>query len=219
MTMKRNAGFTLVELVVATAILIILTFMTGSLFRQATSAWDTGRVRGEGGMVARAILGAVSRDLASAIDPRPYGESFPSSGSSLKLVCLKAPDEDGNSVFHVAYNVGNASVKRTEKPWTGSGWGDETESILFQREAGDDSFSIDNPGEAFTVVGSTVDLRDPAETDFGTSDTKWDGPAAVKVRVVFTQKGKFAGVLVRSLGKNGVEDGTDGKRDDDIVIQ
>ena len=216
--MKRNAGFTLVELVVATAILIILTFMTGSLFRQATSAWDTGRVRGEGGMVARAILGAVSRDMASAIDPRPFGESFPSSGSTLKLVCLKAPDADGNSVFRVVYTVGNASVTRKEKPWTGSGWGSETESILFEREAGENSFSIDNPGSAFTVLDADPDERD-YESEYGTFDSKWTGPASVKVRVVFTQKGSFAGVQVRSLGKNGVEDGTDGKNDDDIVIQ
>lgn len=216
--MKRNEGFTLIELVVATAVLLVLTFMTGSLFRQATSAWDTGRVRGEGGMIARAILGAVSRDIVCAVDPTPYGVSWPSSGSSLTLVCLKAPDGDGNSVFRVAYSVGNDTVTRKERPWTGSGWGDERESILFKREAGEDSFSIDDPGNAFTVIGSAGALRDDAETAFGTSGTRWNGPAAVKVRIVFTQKGSFSGVAVRSRGRNGRPD-EDTKNDDDIFIQ
>ena len=217
--MKRNEGFTLIELVVATAILLVLTFMVGAMFRQATSAWDTGRVRGEGNMVARAIVGSVSRDLVCAVDPRPYGKSFPTGGSSLDLVCLKSPDADGNSVYHVVYNVGASSVTRDEEVWNGRSFTGKKTAVLYDKGVNEKPFSIDSPGETFPVIGSPADLRSPGESSFGSSDTHWDGPAAVKVRVAFTLKGVFSGVMVRSLGKNGVPDGTSGKNDDDIVIQ
>ena len=49
---RAAAAFTLIELMVATGILAILVLMVGGLFSQASSVWDAGYVRAEGGMNA-----------------------------------------------------------------------------------------------------------------------------------------------------------------------
>ena len=58
--MKRTEGFTLIEVMVATTILLLMTVMMGALFRQASSAWDAGNAQAEGGMIVRGVVGAIT---------------------------------------------------------------------------------------------------------------------------------------------------------------
>ena len=216
-----RGGFTLLEVVVATAVLIVLTLMIGSLFRQATSAWNTGRVRGEGSMLARAVLGSVSRDLATAVDGRPYGFSGgpEADGGSLSFVCLRAArtgkdaagDVLGESVHKITYSVTKTVATRKDETWTGSRFDDAQTFTIYEIDA------VDSPIESatFELVGPAAQRR--SFEDPGAA-SRWQGATGVKLRMKISQKGAFTGVSVRSLGKNGKgdEDASDVK--DDIVV-
>ena len=39
---SRRGAFTLIEVMVATAVMLIMVVMIGALFRQASSSWDSG---------------------------------------------------------------------------------------------------------------------------------------------------------------------------------
>lgn len=210
----RRGGFTLLELVVATTVFLILSLMIGALFRQAASAWDAGRVRGEGGMLARGILGSISRDLATAIDGRPYGKGLPSaSGNTLKFVCLKKMGGKGAFEPHyIEYN----GTKRSDWVWKKAGWAKNGEPIDLG-ETDNASFNIKKLEFSEIGLPDTGDPeRDEETTGFG---AKWTGPAAVKMRLVFEQSGAFSGLEVRSLGKNGVGDTEGDDHNDDIIIR
>ena len=95
---RRRRGFTLIEVMVATGILLIIVMMVGGLFTQASSVWDAGYVRAEGGMVARAIVGAIQRDLQTAVDGRAFDglgfgtKPLVSESGTIKFVSMKTPD-------------------------------------------------------------------------------------------------------------------------------
>ena len=208
----RRGGFTLLEVVVATSVLIILTLMIGSLFRQATSSWNTGRVRGEGSMIARSVLGAVARDLATAIDGRPYGFSGgpEASDGSLEFVCVKSAGARGQSVHKISYTVTPTGATRKDAVWDGDSFGPARNFTLFEIGSGE------SPVEeaSFELVGAAAQSRS-FEKNAG---AKWPGATAVKLRMKLSQKGAFTGVSVRSRGKNGIEDSENGTNNDDIVV-
>ncbi|MDP7024015.1 MAG: prepilin-type N-terminal cleavage/methylation domain-containing protein [Kiritimatiellia bacterium] len=64
--MKR-AGLTLIELLVAMAILGIIVLAVAQLFQQSTVAWESGYRRTRTAMVGRAILGYVAEDIGLAV--------------------------------------------------------------------------------------------------------------------------------------------------------
>jgi len=70
---RTESGFSLIEVMVATLILLILVLMTGAVFRAGASAWDTGYAKAEGGTIVRAIVGTIQRELSKAVDGRYFG--------------------------------------------------------------------------------------------------------------------------------------------------
>ena len=215
-----RGGFTLLEVVVATAVLIVLTLMIGSLFRQATSAWNTGRVRGSGSMIARSILGSVSRDLATAIDGRPYhfdSGGPEASGGTLEFVCRKAARSGksvtgavrGETIHKIRYSVSSSRATRRDEIWNGSSFGNGEDFVLFEWEGADSPIK----DCSFETVGASPGARDGEN-----AGALWTGPTAVKIRIDLSQKGSFSGVSVRSLGKNGREDDPKATDNDDITV-
>ena len=66
-------GFSLIEVLVATAILVILVLVMSTIFHQSAISWDSGERKAEGNMTARAILGFMSRELTEAVtDPSVF---------------------------------------------------------------------------------------------------------------------------------------------------
>ena len=126
----RTGGFTLIEVMVATGILLVLVMMVGGLFTQASSIWDAGYVRAEGGMVARAIIGSIQRDLQTAVDGRAFdGLGFSDSpvksgNGQISFVAMVPVDKTvGNSPatrdrgFHlITYSLSRGSVRRSDQP-------------------------------------------------------------------------------------------------------
>ena len=66
--MKKNAGFSMIEVLVASSILVIIVMMMGMLFQQGSSAWRVGAKRSDGFMKVRTFLGALERDISQAVD-------------------------------------------------------------------------------------------------------------------------------------------------------
>lgn len=237
-------GFTLIEVMVATGIMLVMVLMLGSLFRQATSSWDSGYVRAEGGMVVRGVLGAISRDLYSAVDGRRYEKSWSdpikAEGSTLEFYCLKpctlkrASGSDlelaKGDIFHVVYNIGS-TVTRKETSMRSNA---STSTTLYDQAASGIGGSSEFKAEfkVYANDGAAVSSR-PYETKSGTAfvdgDTKngayeWavggDGIASVRVRLTLTRSGTYSGVTVVSLGPDGYQNGdSESKEEDDIVVR
>ena len=112
-------GFSLIEVMVATTILLVVVLMIGSVFRQGTSSWDSGYARAEGGMIVRAVVGSIQRELSTAVDGRRFKDkdqdgkyitgaawSSPNpvevSQNKIKFICMKesvTKKENGNLVL------------------------------------------------------------------------------------------------------------------------
>lgn len=215
----RN-GFTLIEVMVATAVLLIMVLMVGSLFRSAASSWDSGYARAEGGSIVRGVAGSISRDLSTAVDGRAYGKTtdiIDVSSSSIQFVCFKPVKTVGGTVrrelHFIEYSVG-ASVTRKDSVLTGSSWSSLPSTTLYS--GGDGSFGAKFELSAASAA-STTDVPDrPYESS---SDYKWTIPS-VKLRCTLTREGSFSGLQVLCLGPDGKQGVTDGAKDnDDIVVK
>ena len=227
---RRNEAFTLIEVMVATTILLLMTVMMGALFRQASSAWDAGNAEAEGGMIVRGVVGAITRDMATAVDGRAYGEaSFTCSGSKLEFVCLKPTVRNGvtNREPHKITYQGGSSVKRTDSVQKESGgWQSAGSSDIYAGDAAGYSAkftfeAIDPPPKNKTNPNSSDSDRSGSDYE-GLQESDeyiWDGPVAVKVTLKLTQDGSFSGLSVRSWGRNGVEGASGNGEDDDIVVE
>lgn len=95
----------MIEVMVASAIMITLMLMLGMLFQQTSQAWRTGRQRADVLMKARALFGMVQRDVSAAVDKDTFPkhlwddgalsgleQSF--SGSELKFFTLTGTGPD-----------------------------------------------------------------------------------------------------------------------------
>lgn len=65
-----NAGFSLIEVLVASTILLMIMMMLGMLFQQASQAWRTGTRRADMYEQIRGYFGAIQRDAAAAVDEK-----------------------------------------------------------------------------------------------------------------------------------------------------
>ena len=62
-----HQGFTLLEVLVAMAVMIVIIVMVTNMFRDASEAWDSGTQRAEMNTSARAAVEYITRELQSAI--------------------------------------------------------------------------------------------------------------------------------------------------------
>ena len=219
------AGFSLIEVMVATGVLLVVVLMVGAVFRQASSSWDGGYARAEGGMIVRGVLGAIQRDLSQAVDGRRFLEDWDVpvkvSGGEVQFVRPYFDQETKEEQYHlVTYTAGAGSVKRkwqllkwnnTDKTWSVGGGGDEAEIYTDGKGM--------RPGYGFRA---RFEIAGDEVTDPGVGldpDGKpkkgvfWTVPT-VSLRVDLVRTGSFSGLRVRSLGRDGKKD-----TDDDILVR
>jgi len=220
---SRRGAFTLIEVMVATAVMLIMVVMIGALFRQASSSWDSGYATSEGGMAVRSISGALTRDLATSIDGRIYGLSAPVvvSGNSVEMICYKPATSTSGSYrreLHRIKYVGGSSVSRQDSVLDGKSWRSLGSSTIYAGGTGANGakceFSAADPIDA---KYRTRDYEDDAP-DFN-SDVAWEIPS-VKVRLQLTRTGAFSGLTVVSHGPDGLPNGdADSDDADDIIVK
>ncbi len=208
-----RTGFTLIEVMVATAVMAIMVLMIGSIFQQTSSAWDAGYARAEGGMAVRTVVGSLTRDIATAVDGRRFGLSKPVVCSSGSLTLVRLSDEAEGGFEKVTYSVGRNSAKRNnkelitidpQKPF-------DADFSLYMPEYGAD---VDPDPEEETVPIRSFETG-AFSSGSGRPPVVWTVPY-VKVRCNLTRKGSISGLFVRSLGRNGV--GNEKNGDDDIIV-
>ena len=220
------AGFSLIEVMVATGVLLVVVLMVGAVFRQASSSWDGGYARAEGGMIVRGVLGAIQRDLSQAVDgrrfPGAWGYDVPVyvNGSTLEFIRPHFDQETKEEQYHlVTYTASSGKVARrwAELKWDSAGkkWLaiDDDSVDIYQDGAGM------RPGYGFKAkfefVGDEVD--DPGVGLDPDGKPKkgvfWTVPT-VSLRVDLVRTGSFSGLRVRSLGRDGKKD-----TDDDILVR
>lgn len=97
-------GFTLLEILVATTIMIMIVVMVANMFRNASESWDTGTQSAEMNTAARAALEYISRELSCAV-----AGSMPSSTGG---VATLKPFQliDGNEFSFVAFPVDEGAL-------------------------------------------------------------------------------------------------------------
>ncbi len=237
--MKKNKqGFTLIEVMVATAVLLIMVVMIGTLFTQSSAAWDTGYARAEGGMIVRGVVGAISRDLNTLIDGRPFDGVWTSadpvevSDSSLSFICMKAgEDKDAREPHLIEYSAGS-SVTRKETPLkrSGSKWAKGSSQTTKLHDNGTTSSST--MGNAYDARFTFVPVTPPTITASSSLDRSsfekgnefkkiaWKNVIGVKVRLELTRSGSFSTLEVKSLGPNGLDNSNgSSKKPDDIIVR
>ena len=215
-----RSAFTLMEVLVATAVMAILVLMLGGVFQQASSSWDSGYARGEEGMAVRAAIGSLTRDLATAVDGRRYGLSAPiepgpgqSSGTLTFWRLRDGPSGSGKSdVEKVVYSGGTSVTRNGSSIYSpGSSGG---QGARFEFYVGGETEESQNSGDYRPYENQYLDESTGAMANSSfPSKVAWTIPY-VKVRCTLTRKGNIAGLWVRSTGRDGKEGGGD-----DIVVR
>ncbi|MGI5868399.1 MAG: prepilin-type N-terminal cleavage/methylation domain-containing protein [Kiritimatiellia bacterium] len=222
-------GFSLIEVMVATAVLLVVVVMVGDVFRQASSSWDSGYARAEGGMVVRGVLGSIQRELSKAID----GRRFPGiwnhdapvhvSGNTLEFIRphfdqqkpARTEDEKTREKYLlVTYKAGSGKVTREEATLKCSKGADGETWAVDKRSSAEiykDGRGF-RPGYGFaaTFEFEADEVAPPPNVD---PDVFWTVPT-VSLRVDFVRTGSFSGLRVRSLGPDGKLDTSD-----DIMVR
>ena len=234
---SSSAGFSLIEVMVATLIMLIIVMMVGELFRQSSSAWDTGYARAEGGMVVRTVVGSIQREFSTAIDGRAFGIFSASEGpvkvsnSEISFVCMKDAPRDSGGVTGreptlVTYTWAGQKMKRVavRLKRQGGTWGldsaSQDESTIYSGGGPSATYTanfiftkkaystVDN-----NAVNENFDGLRSAEVGTDLEDAFWTIPR-VSIAVELTRTSALSGLEVRSLGPDGI-DGSD----DDIIVR
>ena len=217
----RPAAFTLIEVMVATAVMAIMVVMIGGLFQQASSSWDAGYVRAEGGMAVRAVVGALTRNAATAVDGRRFenwSAPIKVEGNSIEMDRL-APGAIGNNrdIVKVVYK-GGSTVKRTVGGISSDIYsgGQGSNGAKFSFSAGPEADGTQNAAATRPYERRYYDSTGAQKTSDFPAEVLWNVPY-VKVRCQLTRSGTFSGLTVRSLGRDGI--GVEEKSQDDIIVR
>ena len=133
-TLKRDAaprlgsgGFSLIEILIATTILLVIVILASMVFQQTTGAYQTGERKVNAQVALRNVLGSITRDLALAVDSSKYeglDVNDIGNGSSITFLALTGTpgvDDAGNVVRtaqKISYSFSGGVVRRTEQGTT-----------------------------------------------------------------------------------------------------
>ncbi len=151
---RAKYGFTLLEVLVAMAILMIIVLMMATLFHQSSMAWDNGLRQAEMSIQARAAMSMIRKDLSQAVASGGYDGLLrcnisPGSSFSFPMIGGEA-DEDYRSVQKVSYSGGSSITRNSQRmsatgPGSYGNYGGGGNAKLLDNVS---SFRIDTPGGA-----------------------------------------------------------------------
>ena len=194
------SGFSLIEVLVATALLIMIVGMIGFVFRQSSMSWDSGIRRAEGTTRVRAVIGAIERDLREAVDAREFGMKQTFTKNKLEFVALLEPESGSpdQRVPSLITYTGGSTVERTAKRLTSSG-------SSWSATGNERSTLLETDGNA--KISIEYDSVEPPDA------TPGGLPAYVTIQAKLITEDSFSGLKVISYGR----DGKKGTRDDIVV--
>jgi prepilin-type N-terminal cleavage/methylation domain-containing protein len=118
MARRGTSGFTLLEILVAMAILMVLVLMMSTLFHQSTIAWDSGLRQAEMSMQARAAMALMQRDLMQAVAGDVAGNMLECEfwGTGFGVCTLAEASGNRRAVKWVSYEGSGNQLIREEVP-------------------------------------------------------------------------------------------------------
>lgn len=198
----------MVEVLVASTILIVIVMMMAMLFQQTSDAWRTGLIRANGYMQLRSYIGAIQRDASRAIDAKNLPADILSQhgkqsfGSSVMSFYALAGDMDNRSLKYITHDT---SGRRTESILSldGNGrWEPETSSqILSFLSTG--SSSADDPtisAGKFQYQWSNGTEKDNKGATVAPENRL---PLYIRLDAEIVQRGKLYSVGAASAGPDG----------------
>lgn len=132
---KASSGFSLVEILVATSILLVIVVLVSMVFQQQSAAFQSGVDRTQGQSAIRSVMGMISRDLSLAVDSEDYpnlSENKFSSGSLsfLAMTGIVGKGNDGTekegttALQQIKYSYSSKEVSRevSDVVFSKGGW-------------------------------------------------------------------------------------------------
>jgi len=185
--MKEKGGFSLIEVLAATAILIVIVLVMSTIFHQSSLAWSAGYRRSGGSMMARAVVGMILKDLEGAVSDSQYflPADTDIQPTAITFVTLSGtPDVSGKRcAVKVKYSYAGDVTRESWQMMAGSGYG------------------------TWAPLSSSTIATNLSEFSFQTPIGYVNNgvlPEWVKIRVKITRDVDVSKVGSRSLGPDGV---------------
>lgn len=104
---RKKSGFTLIELMVAMAILLIILVICAQIFQQARVAWSSGQDLVDMNMTGRAVVDCIFQELTQAVDTNVV-----ISASSITFTKIGTAASGTPALQEVTYNFDGSYVLR-----------------------------------------------------------------------------------------------------------
>jgi len=217
MKQANRHGFSMVEMLVASTILIMIVMMMAMLFQQTSDAWRTGLMRANGYMQLRSSIGAIQRDASTAIDAKNLPARILSRNgkqtfedASIKFYALTGKDDERALKF-IQYDLSGTACRRIVRTLrlTGDGTWDEASSSELLNVLSSKSGSKDDA----TVRVSDFDFEWANGTEYDSQGLSVNNvnrlPLYIRVDAEVVQRGSLYYVGAASAGPDGVWDTKD----------
>lgn len=201
---KSQSGFSLIEVLVASAILIVIVMMLAMLFQHTSHAWRIGVRRAGAYMQIRAVVGAIQRDASAAVDEstidqeiiQKLGGISQNFSGSLSFYTLTGAGKDTASSGSTG-----AKYRRTPAFITYSGSGARTEKYLLPDGNVKESSSNIRDFMANTSVNSpSIGSLTFTEGQRVSGESNNSLPPYVIIRTSVTTQGKARDIGAASAG-------------------
>ncbi len=109
----ESAGFTLIEILVAMAILMVIVLMMATLFHSSTNAWDNGMRQAEISLEARAVMNMIQRDLSQAVADSQFPCQF--NQNSVEFYRPDSNITSNRAMVRIKYRYNSGALVREEQ--------------------------------------------------------------------------------------------------------
>lgn len=121
----RKGAFTLVELLLAMAILVVIVMLVSQIFNQAMVTWDSGSRKADVNVVGRTLADFMAQELSKAVFDGVIFNEFsipPPGGATARFITMdKPPNASNRTVRLVEYqfvpSLGLGNINRTTYKW------------------------------------------------------------------------------------------------------
>lgn len=197
----NRQGFTLLEVLVALAVLSMIVLMMSMSFQQSADAWTTASHRAGMDMMARSIVGRIEMDLMQAVPPVPnytlatnnlgvLEQTFTPTKISFLRLKAGASGTAQHELRKVTYSNAGGVIKREERllNYSSGSWS-QGESVA------------DEPMNETETAFAAFEFRIPNNPSGG--NWTYELPTSVDVFARVVYKGRFAHFEARSFGPDG----------------